>query len=90
MPARFLSFVRDLLRVPEQARRSEVMHMAAYAFLSAPVWLLVALLTRPFPRWSAFLAEVHRNPRNTARVGSLGLGLWSIVLGFVAIAAARV
>ena len=71
MPARFLSFVRDLLRVPEQARRSEVMHMAAYAFLSA-------------------LAEVHRNPRNTARVGSLGLGLWSIVLGFVAIAAARV
>ena len=81
MSARFLSFVRDLLRVPDQARRSEVMHMAAYAFLSAPVWLLVALLTRPFPRWSAFLAVVHRNPRNTARVGSLGLFIWLLVAG---------
>lgn len=90
MRARFLSFACALICVPDQAHRSEVIRMTAYAFLSAPVWLLVALLTRPFPRWSAFLAEVHRNPGNTARVGSLGLGLWSIVLGFVAIAAARV
>lgn len=59
--------------------------MLAYDLLSLPVWILVMLLTQPFPRWSAFRAEVHRNPRNTARVGSIGLFIWTFGAGVVGV-----